>query len=125
MAQIGNQNAKKGTEYRNAVRKALKQYEDNDTKRGEALFRIAWKLVGDALSDDAMTRREARKEIGDRTDGRPVQAISGPEGEPITAIERVVVMPVSDSKILDAIDGEVVKPEINAPQEPIQRDIED
>ena len=33
----------------------------------------------------------AIKELIDRLDGKPMQAISGPDGEPITVVQRVIV----------------------------------
>ena len=76
----GNQNAKKGTEWRDAINKALKTYAKNDVERGHALRRIAEKLVQDAIAGDPA----ARKEIGERLDGKPVTPISGEDGGPLT-----------------------------------------
>jgi len=103
MSQPGNTNARKGTRWRGAIDKALKQFNDDEVKAGHALDRIAWGLVRDAIHGDSAERRAARDEIGNRLDGKPVQAISGPEGEPITVIERTVVMPMSEARIIDAV----------------------
>lgn len=67
----GNNNAGKGKMWSDAVRKALVQ--------GKALEPIAKKLISMALSGDI----QAIKEIGDRLDGKAVQAISGEDGGPL------------------------------------------
>lgn len=68
----GNQNARKGREWRDALRHALAMYEDPDreVERGQALDRVA-KTVIDAAIDG---KESAYKEIGNRLDGKPVQA---------------------------------------------------
>jgi hypothetical protein len=40
----------------------------------------------------------AIKELADRLDGRPVQAITGPEGEQITVVQRVIVQHVVEEE---------------------------
>lgn len=76
----GNQNAAKGREWREAITKALKTYEGDGVQRGHALRRIAERLVKDALDGD----KDARKEIGERMDGKAVQAITGEDGGALT-----------------------------------------
>ena len=73
--QPGNSNARTGTEWRDALRWALENYQDSSIKRAGALRAIARAEVERALAGDA----EARRTIGDRLDGRPAQslAISG------------------------------------------------
>lgn len=96
----GNQNARKGKAWRDALTKALKQYEDpkyvgadgepDPIRRGQALDRIARKVVQMALQGDL----DAIEEIGNRLDGKPAQAIiGGDEDSPplIARIERVIV----------------------------------
>jgi hypothetical protein len=96
----GNQNARKGKAWREALTKALKQYVDpnhvgpdgtpDPIGRGEALARIARRVVRMALEGDF----DAIEEIANRLDGKPPQAIVGDEdGDPIriARIERVIV----------------------------------
>lgn len=72
-APLGNRNgAKTHFEWRDALRKALAEYEDDDVKRGQALRRIGRKIVKKALAGEY----RAIQEIGDRLDGRPAQAVS-------------------------------------------------
>lgn len=85
----GNQNATKGKEWTEAIRYALKSYEKDEIKRGAALKEIAKKVVEKALDGD----KDSWQEIGNRLDGKPAQAITGPDGGPVQfqKIERVVV----------------------------------
>ena len=73
-APLGNSNGAKGKTWRDALRKALIQYEDKDLKieRGQVLGRIAKKIIEDALDGD----KDAWQEIGNRMDGRPVQGLA-------------------------------------------------
>lgn len=48
----GNNNASKGAEWRQAVVRAIKTYEDQDVKRGQALLRIARRLAKKALDGE-------------------------------------------------------------------------
>lgn len=87
----GNQNAAKGKEWADALRLALKTYEDKDKKikRGHALRKIADGVVKNALEGD----KDSWQEIGNRLDGKPAQALVGPDGGPLMVerIERVIV----------------------------------
>ena len=67
----GNQNAAKGRRWRNAIEKALERRSKVDAQ--EALIELAEKLLAAADNGDAW----ALKELGDRYDGRPAQAIIG------------------------------------------------
>lgn len=69
----GNNNAGKGKEWKDALRYALANYEDNQVQRGTALKAIAKKIVIKALEGEY----PAIQEIGNRIDGKPVQAIEG------------------------------------------------
>ena len=82
MAQIGNQNARRGGDWRNALRRALDQYSGPKAPSGMALARIAETVVDKALDGD----RDAIQEIANRLDGKPVQAteLTGADGGPIT-----------------------------------------
>lgn len=61
------------------LERALAQYEKGDVKAGEALRRIADRVVEGALAGD----KDSVKEIAERLDGKAVQAITGPEGESV------------------------------------------
>jgi hypothetical protein len=80
--QVGNQNAAKGNQWKTAIENALSEYEDHGSqvKKGQALRAIAKEMIKQAVAGD----KDARKEIGDRLDGKPVQAIAGPDGGPLT-----------------------------------------
>lgn len=81
-APVGNDNAAKGKKWAGAIRRALHEYQSDSVKQGEALLEIAKGVVRDALAGDA----SARREIGDRLDGKPAQAIiaqGDDEGGPI------------------------------------------
>ena len=71
MSVIGNTNASRGREWRDALRKAWTQFEDKgqDIKRGEALYKIGRVVVKMALAGDM----DAIREIGNRADGKAVQ----------------------------------------------------
>ncbi len=72
-AQVGNNNATKGKPWREALDKAIKQYEDKDNgiKRGQALFRIATNVVIGAIEGN----KDAIQEIGNRLDGKAHQSM--------------------------------------------------
>ena len=73
-AQKGNKNAAHDKPWSAAVRRALLA---ND---GQKLRALAEKLVEKALEGDI----PAIKEIGDRMEGKPAQAIVGADGGPVT-----------------------------------------
>jgi hypothetical protein len=80
-APTGNQNAKKGRDWTQAIRKALAHYSGEGATKGMEM--LAAKMVEAASNGDPW----ALKEIGDRIEGKPVQAIEGTgnDGEiPIT-----------------------------------------
>ena len=98
-AQPGNRNNHKGLKWRGAIRRALYEYTQGGVEKGKALNAIAHKLVEDALSNDLQARHYARKEIGDRLDGRAHEsvALSGPDGQPVvTGIAVTLVKPDAD-----------------------------
>ena len=70
----GRQTLKPWTE---TLKRALAQYEKGDVKAGEALRKIAERVVESALAGD----KDAIKEIAERHDGKAVQSIAGPDGE--------------------------------------------
>lgn len=76
----GNKNVEKGKAWAGAIRAALAQYTDAKVKKGDALRKVAEVVVQKALAGD----KDAVKEIGDRLDGKPAQAIVGHDGGPVT-----------------------------------------
>jgi len=78
-AQEGNNNAHKGKPWANALNRALAQYENPEVRSGDALRKIANKVIEQALEGNPI----AMKEIGDRMDGKAHQSIGGVVGEPI------------------------------------------
>ncbi len=76
-APLGNTNGQKGREWRQAIRRALAhKYGSYD----EGLLALAGKLIESAETGDMAALRE----IGDREDGKPAQAIVGePDGAPV------------------------------------------
>ena len=83
-APIGNQNAKKGKAWSEAVRRAIRGTYGLEWE--ESLQALAAKLVDAADGGDL----QALKEIGDRLDGKPTQQteISGPDGGPVDTVTR-------------------------------------
>ena len=73
-APVGNKNASaKNREFRDSIKWVMETYENSAIERGQALREVAKTLLEKALEGD-MT---AIKEIGDRIDGKPQQAIEG------------------------------------------------
>lgn len=98
---MGARGPKSDKEWADAVRKAVHDLRDGDegdgvVKKVRALNLLARNLVTAALDGD-MT---AMKEIGDRLDGKPKQAIANDDDEPfrIALIERVIVDPKADGR---------------------------
>jgi hypothetical protein len=75
-APTGNQNAKKGKAWSEAIKRAIRGKYGKEWE--ESLQDLAGKLVDAADKGDL----QALKEIGDRLDGKPAQAteLSGPDG---------------------------------------------
>lgn len=86
-APAGNQNAAKAKVWHAAVLRALRKRSKSDQL--EALDDIAEELIKLCASGDL----PALRELGDRLDGKPAQAITGADGGPlqIEKIERVIV----------------------------------
>ena len=69
-APAGNQNAKKGRAWAEAIRRAIREkYEGEDYEA--KLAQLAARLVDEADAGDM----QALKEIGDRIDGKPSQSL--------------------------------------------------
>lgn len=78
-APIGNQNAAKAKVWQAAILRALDRRSGSD--RAKALDDLAEKLLSKCDESDL----SALKELGDRLDGKPAQAIGGdPDGVPVT-----------------------------------------
>ena len=74
---------------------------DDKAKKVRALRLLARKLVSRGIEGDV----SALKEIGDRLDGKPTQAVDLSMGVQITKIERIVV----DELPAPVIEGEAVE----------------
>ena len=101
-APIGNTNAAKGKQWADQIRKALIQYEDDQVKRGSALFKIAENVVRAALAGD----KDAIQEIGNRLDGRAAQSltVSGDEDRPlINLVKMVVVRADAEANVIEHV----------------------
>lgn len=89
-APVGNQNAAKGKVWADAIRKALV-----DADREDAPHAIR-KLVLQLLTKAAEGDMAALKELGDRLDGKPAQAIVGDathDPVQLQQIQRIIVDP--------------------------------
>jgi hypothetical protein len=81
-APVGNQNAKKGKAWAEAIRRAIREKYDGEDYESK-LAQLAKKLVDAADGGDLM----ALKEIGDRHDGKPAQVLgSDPENPLLTSL---------------------------------------
>lgn len=85
-APAGNQNAKKGREWRNALNRALEKRGNGD--RTQALDALAEKFL-DAIEDMTIATEKRGPSIAgfdslrDTLDGRPTQGVEGPDGGPV------------------------------------------
>jgi hypothetical protein len=86
-AQLGNTNNARGRDWRDAIDWALRNYTGPSIKRNRALRAIATVVVEKALAGDMA----AITEIGNRKDGKPIQAIEGGGGLAIIMVKRIVV----------------------------------
>jgi ribosomal protein L17 len=84
-APLGNKNGVKNKPWREAIDRALAQGD------GKKLRSIADKLIDLAAEGDMAAIRE----LGDRLDGKPAQAITGADGGPllISDVTRTIVDP--------------------------------
>lgn len=99
-APIGNQNAAKAKQWTAAIERALTRRGDPNinpdspverTPKMKALDDLADKFIEQvALPSNGM---QGFKELGDRLEGKPALAITGPDGGPVQLekIERVIV----------------------------------
>ena len=82
--QLGNNNATKAQAWRGALNRALAQFAEDGVPRGQALNRIAERVVRQALNGD----QHAIAEIANRLDGKAVQGISVAQDGPLTIVHR-------------------------------------
>lgn len=87
----GNNNAGKGAEWRNALKRALSRASNKNVSKG--LDAIADVVVRDALAGN----KDAWQEIANRMDGKHAQAVTllGDEDKPI--IHEIALIPVYPS----------------------------
>jgi hypothetical protein len=82
-APLGNNNAGEGKRYRKALERALAHRKGSVE---EGLLAVALARIDKAIEGD----NDACREIGDRFDGKPVQAIAGADGEgPVRVLAQV------------------------------------
>lgn len=81
-AAIGNQYAAKARKWTQAIERALEQR--SLAEQREALDELAEVLINQALAGEQW----ALKELGDRLEGKPAQAITGEGGGPLEAVFR-------------------------------------
>lgn len=85
-APIGNQNAARGRVWRAAIERALDRRSQSRADGIKEIDAVAEKLVEAAFGGDIA----ALKELGDRLEGKPAQAIVGEEGAPPVKMEGVI-----------------------------------
>ena len=81
----GNQNAAKGRKWAIAIEREIARLEGGDLEAG--LARLAKSLVRQAEAGEQW----ALKEVGDRTDGKPTQPISGDSEGPPVKVEAILI----------------------------------
>lgn len=83
-APVGNRNAAKAKVWAAAIERALERRKPAD-ERIKAIDEMADKLIEECAKGDLA----ALKELGDRLDGKPAQAITGEGGGPIELDTRI------------------------------------
>lgn len=68
----GNKNARKAKVWTEALKKALRHYHDEDVQVGTALYRIAWRVVRDAIHAD---HKDGYSEIANRLEGKATEHV--------------------------------------------------
>jgi hypothetical protein len=79
-AQPGNQNAKKGRLWTEALKRALARYSGSTVDAG--LDKLADKLVKAAAESDDKEAKDMIERIADRVEGKAVQVIAGSDDHP-------------------------------------------
>ena len=85
-APLGNQNARKAKRWQEALVKALAQHQSPEVEMGQALHKIAVRVVQDALAGS----KDAWQEIGNRLDGKPAQVLIGDDDEAPISVRGVI-----------------------------------
>ncbi len=91
-APIGNQNAAKAKRWAAAIDRALDRRAQQRGLRDaqEALDELATKFLDAVEAGDI----SAFRELGDRLEGKPAQAITGDGGGPIETVSRIELVPL-------------------------------
>lgn len=102
--QLGNQNGKKGTVWSDAIRKEVMAKIDVTSEKGlvtrvKQIRVLARKLIKCGLNGDL----PALREIGDRLEGKPAQAIEIDTTVKISLVERVIVQ-LDDNSVKPALE---------------------
>ena len=71
-APIGNDNATRNKPWADALKRALARYATKDVEPGQAMNKLAERVVADAIAGN----KDAWQEIGNRLDGKPHQTIA-------------------------------------------------
>ena len=105
--------------FRDALRRALLAYENTNgrkgkqVKQGDALRHIAHSLIHLAINGNDSAMLAASKELIDRLDGKPMQAITGIDGDPITIVQRVIItQPTAESRALATVHSIEATPKL-------------
>ena len=102
-APLGNQNARKNSEWADALRKEVHRRDEQGVKN---LRKLAKAAVRKGIEGDI----PALKEIGDRLDGKPIPIIDTGDGNSIALIERVIVaIPNKSPDPIDVTPTEVTE----------------
>jgi hypothetical protein len=84
-APVGNRNAAKAKVWAAAIERALERRQPAD-ERIKAIDELADKLLDQCAAGDLA----ALKELGDRLDGKPAQAITGESGGPLELVVNIL-----------------------------------
>lgn len=79
-APLGNTNAASAREWRQALQRAMARKAEGDYRK--TLDDVAERVIDAALAGE----KDAWKEIGDRMDGKPAQAIVGETDQPLRMV---------------------------------------
>ena len=109
---LGNKNNTKSRPWKNAIRKALLQFEEGDVRRGDALRKIADKLVRTALDPSHESYQFAVRELGLRLDGKPTETVEiGDSTQEFIGISKAFSLLAEFAGRSEVIDGEIVVPD--------------
>ena len=110
----GNKNQSKTKPWKEAINKALKQYESNEkgVRRGDALRKIADQLVEAALDRKDENFQFAVKEIGLRQDGKPTEVIElGDSTQKLVGISQAFAVLSDFAREPEIVHGETLVPD--------------